>query len=918
MGKKRLFPEKSADQLLSEFVQSGNEASFEEIVRRYAGMVYSVCYRVAMNSHDAEDATQAVFLSFALQAKTGKPIRYIGPWLGRVAHRVALDVKKSKTRRRKREEKLAEMNGNGRLPGTPDPSKAPHDAELKAVIQEELNAMPAKYRMPLILHYFGGMNREEMARELNCKPATLGVRVHRGRAMLGKRLARRGVAIGASLPIILQQSLHAAIPAGLVNHTASSVLAAAGTSHNGTAAVLAATRALALVRIAARAVMYAKIRTVILILLVSSLATALAAPTVIRSVKELHLHLVMPWDMKSLIRPLMRVFLPTPQANAQSSSPPKSSAPKADPQQAPIMLASAQNLTPVFASPPRAPAPPEQKPSISKSSPAPAAQAPPADDPGDRDPIHHVRDWLVPGQSPASSTELPVGTAAQPQAAAAPAPSGGSGSASPAAPGAGDAPIDVSTGHLTVGGGGSTPAHYIMPQNYTLNTNGTVIGASGLGYFHQSSGSHHVSGDLVLGRDKGSKGVYDMTGGKVTANGEVIGNNGDGLFHQSGGTNTADHVAIGNGVTGTGTYMLDGDGVLNGGDLTVGVRGKGTLTQNGGSVVLSSYSFGPYQSDYFPANAGTPATITVAKSTNSTGTFALKTGSIYFTSGQYQPTLQIGTSGAGTFQLGDARTTGAITEGKMVRTNLVVRAQPDGSGTLRGWGNVQLRGILVNNGTVAADGFGISHTLDLSHFSAVQNTIDNTPNSGDHGWIARNKGALALPGVNVHSGTDTYTWGESNADPVLDLINSVRFTVHDATYPGVVNLTLMSIDRNDIPTLPKPHHFIGVWAFDPTDIQAKGGFDFTIRYDDVMAKGENINESILKFWAFEPDGQWHRITDSSFFRDTSNDLIGGHVDALTYLGVSAPEPSAAILLLAGAGLLALRRRRRCGIPPVCA
>src|SRR4051794_1870275 len=190
LGKQRLFPEKSADELLSEFVQSGNQVPFEEIVRRYAGMVYSVCYRVTSNTHDAEDATQAVFLSLALQAKTGKPIHYIGPWLQRVAHRLALDVKKSKTRRKKREEKLAEMNGNGQLHRVvADPADAPQDGELKRIMQEELNAMPAKYRMPLILHYFGGMNREEMAKELNCKPATLGVRVHRGRALLGKRLA---------------------------------------------------------------------------------------------------------------------------------------------------------------------------------------------------------------------------------------------------------------------------------------------------------------------------------------------------------------------------------------------------------------------------------------------------------------------------------------------------------------------------------------------------------------------------------------------------------------------------------------------------------------------------------------------------------------------------------------------------------
>src|SRR6185295_13358855 len=81
-------------------------------------MVYGVCLRVTGDKHDAEDATQAVFLSLALQAKTSRQITYVGPWLQKVAHRLALDVKKSKTRRKRREEKVAEAalhaNGNGR------------------------------------------------------------------------------------------------------------------------------------------------------------------------------------------------------------------------------------------------------------------------------------------------------------------------------------------------------------------------------------------------------------------------------------------------------------------------------------------------------------------------------------------------------------------------------------------------------------------------------------------------------------------------------------------------------------------------------------------------------------------------------------------------------------------------------------
>src|SRR5215213_4298677 len=212
LGNRQLFDSKSVQQLLEEFRQSGSNEPFEEIVRRYAAMVFGVCLRVTGDKHDAEDATQAVFLSLALQAKTSRQITYVGPWLQKVAHRLALDVKKSKTRRKRREERVADearaTNGNGRhftnggaFGGgnghAMNPADSPGAEELKAIMMEELNQLPAKYRLPLVMHYFGGLSREEMSEQLGCNPSTLGVRVHRGKAMLGTRLAKRGIAISA-------------------------------------------------------------------------------------------------------------------------------------------------------------------------------------------------------------------------------------------------------------------------------------------------------------------------------------------------------------------------------------------------------------------------------------------------------------------------------------------------------------------------------------------------------------------------------------------------------------------------------------------------------------------------------------------------------------------------------------------------
>lgn len=186
---------RTADELLAEFRATGAQPAFEELVRRYAAMVFSECYAVTKSRHDAEDAAQATFLTLAVQARTGEEIRYLGPWLQRVAHRVSLDHAKAKRRRKKREDNHHRINGTT---GVATPHREGLDQlELRHQINEELQALPAKYRMPLILHYFGGLSREQMAAELKCKPATLGVRLFRARDMLGKRLAKKGIALPA-------------------------------------------------------------------------------------------------------------------------------------------------------------------------------------------------------------------------------------------------------------------------------------------------------------------------------------------------------------------------------------------------------------------------------------------------------------------------------------------------------------------------------------------------------------------------------------------------------------------------------------------------------------------------------------------------------------------------------------------------
>ena len=109
------------------------------------------------------------------------------------------------------------------------------------------------------------------------------------------------------------------------------------------------------------------------------------------------------------------------------------------------------------------------------------------------------------------------------------------------------------------------------------------LGLSGTGTFLQSGGTADVRGDLQMATNGvGSRGVYTLSGGTLTATRATIGVQGVGTITQSG----ASVANFGTLTTSTstnavGAYQLLG-GTLNAGTIDIGFNGAGTFTQAGG------------------------------------------------------------------------------------------------------------------------------------------------------------------------------------------------------------------------------------------------------------------------------------------------------------------------------------------------
>jgi hypothetical protein len=67
------------------------------------------------------------------------------------------------------------------------------------ILHAELDRLPERYRLPLLLCYLEGKTRDEAAAALGLSAGTIKGRVRRGIDMLRRRLERRGVALSAGL-----------------------------------------------------------------------------------------------------------------------------------------------------------------------------------------------------------------------------------------------------------------------------------------------------------------------------------------------------------------------------------------------------------------------------------------------------------------------------------------------------------------------------------------------------------------------------------------------------------------------------------------------------------------------------------------------------------------------------------------------
>ncbi|HEU4974656.1 MAG TPA: sigma-70 family RNA polymerase sigma factor [Baekduia sp.] len=153
------------------------DRAFSDLYRTHLRDVYSYAYYRVGNHHDAEDLTEQTFLQAyrhlerAIQESDGRPLR---PWLIRIAHNLAANLYRDRSRR---PQSPIEDSETLRTLHTTEDLVEGRD-ELARIL-EGVKELPDDRREALIMRFALGMDNREIARAMGRTDGATKVLLHR-------------------------------------------------------------------------------------------------------------------------------------------------------------------------------------------------------------------------------------------------------------------------------------------------------------------------------------------------------------------------------------------------------------------------------------------------------------------------------------------------------------------------------------------------------------------------------------------------------------------------------------------------------------------------------------------------------------------------------------------------------------------
>jgi RNA polymerase sigma-70 factor, ECF subfamily len=183
----------SDHELLAE-IRDGDEAAFQEIVRRYRNPITNFVYRMIDDYERSVELAQETFIRVYTSASRYQANYSFSTYIYRIATNLAI----SELRRRKRRRfvslfsPFADDNGDPVELDPPDLNPLQDESlikdERRKAVARAITSLPEKYRAAIVLRDVEGLSYDRIAEVLKLSEGTVKSRINRARNLLKEKL----------------------------------------------------------------------------------------------------------------------------------------------------------------------------------------------------------------------------------------------------------------------------------------------------------------------------------------------------------------------------------------------------------------------------------------------------------------------------------------------------------------------------------------------------------------------------------------------------------------------------------------------------------------------------------------------------------------------------------------------------------
>ncbi len=182
-----------SEELLIEHAQNGDRTALAQLVKNYEQTVYNFSFKICRNKERAEHTMQETFMSMVKNIGQFSGKSKLSTWLYTVVSNNCLMLARSQKKHNHSsiddDEGMISEDNITDWDVTPD--QISENNELKELLDEAIQKLPADYRVVFLLRDVEGLSTEETGKVTDLSVPAVKSRLHRARAFLRNELNKK-------------------------------------------------------------------------------------------------------------------------------------------------------------------------------------------------------------------------------------------------------------------------------------------------------------------------------------------------------------------------------------------------------------------------------------------------------------------------------------------------------------------------------------------------------------------------------------------------------------------------------------------------------------------------------------------------------------------------------------------------------